>query len=94
MIKRGIVKGKLSVDSAEQRLAGLCPLMPEEVSNSINIYGFSLDKVTKTRFKCFSCLSGWYSFTSLWILMGYNYLCRWGRGFWWAENVNSFTWYV
>lgn len=31
MIKRGIVKGKLSVDSAEQRLAGLCPLMPEEV---------------------------------------------------------------
>lgn len=40
MIKRGIVKGKLSVDSAEQRLAGLCPLMPEEVSRSINIYGF------------------------------------------------------
>lgn len=32
MIKRGIVKGKLSVDSAEQRLQGLCPLMPEEVS--------------------------------------------------------------
>lgn len=31
MIKRGIVKGNLTVDSAEQRLNGLCPLMPEEV---------------------------------------------------------------
>lgn len=41
MIKRGIVKGNLSVDSAEQRLAGLCPLMPEEVSKSVNVYRFS-----------------------------------------------------
>ena len=31
MKKRGIVKGKLSVNSAEQRLNGSCPLMPEEV---------------------------------------------------------------
>lgn len=31
MIKRGIVKGKLSVDSAERRRNGTCPLSPEEV---------------------------------------------------------------
>lgn len=31
MIKRGIVKGKLRVNSAEARLNGSCPLMPEEV---------------------------------------------------------------
>lgn len=42
MKKRGIVKGKLSVDSAEQRLAGLCPLMPEEVSNIIYSYLISI----------------------------------------------------
>lgn len=35
MIKRGIVKGKLSVNSAEQRLNGSCPLMPEEVRYNI-----------------------------------------------------------
>ena len=34
MIKRGIVKEKLSVNSAERRLNGSCPLMPEEVSIS------------------------------------------------------------
>lgn len=33
MRRRGIVKGKLSVNSEEQRLNGSCPLMPEEVSN-------------------------------------------------------------
>lgn len=31
MIKRGIVKGKLSVDSSKRRRNGSCPLMPEEV---------------------------------------------------------------
>lgn len=31
MIKRGILKGNLSSDSAEQYRNGLCPLMPEEV---------------------------------------------------------------
>jgi len=31
MKKHGIVKGKLSVNSAKQRLNGSCPLMPEEV---------------------------------------------------------------
>lgn len=36
MRKRGIVKEKLSVDSAERRLNGSCPLMPEEASNCVN----------------------------------------------------------
>ncbi|AEE77631.1 O-fucosyltransferase family protein [Arabidopsis thaliana] len=45
MIKRGIVKGKLSVDSAEQRLAGLCPLMPEEVGILLRAYGYSWDTI-------------------------------------------------
>jgi hypothetical protein len=36
MIKRGIVKGKLSVNSAKQRLDGSCPLMPEEVGDYID----------------------------------------------------------
>lgn len=31
MIKHGVIKGKLRVDSASQRLNGSCPLMPEEV---------------------------------------------------------------
>jgi len=31
MLKRGMVRGNLSVDSAQQRLNGSCPLMPEEV---------------------------------------------------------------
>ncbi|EFH53468.1 hypothetical protein ARALYDRAFT_484728 [Arabidopsis lyrata subsp. lyrata] len=45
MIKRGIVKGKLSVDSTEQRLAGLCPLMPEEVGILLRAYGYSWDTI-------------------------------------------------
>ncbi|CAN8265853.1 unnamed protein product [Cochlearia groenlandica] len=45
MIKRGIVKGKLSVDSAEQRLAGLCPLKPEEVGIVLRAYGYSWDTI-------------------------------------------------
>ncbi|KAL1199588.1 O-fucosyltransferase 27 [Cardamine amara subsp. amara] len=45
MIKRGIVKGKLSVDSAEQRLSGLCPLMPEEVGILLRAYGYSWDTI-------------------------------------------------
>jgi hypothetical protein len=36
MKKRGIVKGKLSVNSAKQRLNGSCPLMPEEVRVSVS----------------------------------------------------------
>lgn len=43
MIKRGIIKGNLSVDSAEQRLNGLCPLMPEEVGILLRAYGYSWD---------------------------------------------------
>lgn len=31
MLKRRVVKGKLFVNSAEQRRNGSCPLMPEEV---------------------------------------------------------------
>lgn len=54
MIKRGIVKGKLLVNSAEARLNGSCPLMPEEVreyvltfdmanfSGSVNLVGTTL----------------------------------------------------
>lgn len=33
MIKRRMVRGKLSVNSMELRLNGTCPLMPEEVRN-------------------------------------------------------------
>ncbi len=33
MMKRGIVKGKLLVNSAKSRLNGSCPLMPEEVGD-------------------------------------------------------------
>jgi hypothetical protein len=32
MIKRGTVKEPLTVDSVSRKMAGLCPLMPEEVS--------------------------------------------------------------
>lgn len=43
MIKRGFIKGNLSVDSAKQRLNGLCPLMPEEVCYmSCHFYFFEL----------------------------------------------------
>lgn len=45
MIKRGIVKGKLSVDSAKQRLNGSCPLMPEEVGILLRAYGYSSDTI-------------------------------------------------
>ncbi|KAH6791902.1 O-fucosyltransferase family protein [Perilla frutescens var. hirtella] len=45
MIKRGIVKGNLTVDSAEQRLSGLCPLMPEEIGILLRAYGYSWDTV-------------------------------------------------
>ncbi|XP_052195735.1 O-fucosyltransferase 27 isoform X2 [Diospyros lotus] len=45
MIKRGIVKGNLSVNSAEQRLNGLCPLMPEEVGILLRAYGYSWDTI-------------------------------------------------
>ncbi|XP_061344256.1 O-fucosyltransferase 27-like [Gastrolobium bilobum] len=45
MIKRGIVKGKLSVNSAEARLNGSCPLMPEEIGILLRAYGYSRDAV-------------------------------------------------
>ncbi|XAR51612.1 hypothetical protein NMG60_11006288 [Bertholletia excelsa] len=45
MIKRGIVKGNLSVNSAEQRLNGSCPLMPEEVGILLRAYGYSSDTI-------------------------------------------------
>ncbi|KAL3813510.1 hypothetical protein ACJIZ3_014778 [Penstemon smallii] len=45
MIKRGIVKGNLTVDSAEQRLNGLCPLMPEEIGILLRAYGYSWDTI-------------------------------------------------
>ncbi|GAB4832460.1 O-fucosyltransferase 27 [Ancistrocladus abbreviatus] len=45
MIKRGIVKGKLSVNSAEQRLNGSCPLMPEEVGILLRAYGYPSDTI-------------------------------------------------
>ncbi|XP_021739376.1 uncharacterized protein At1g04910-like isoform X3 [Chenopodium quinoa] len=45
MLKRGIVKGKLSVDSAQQRLNGSCPLMPEEIGIILRAYGYRSDSV-------------------------------------------------
>ncbi|KAI3962307.1 hypothetical protein MKW92_052630 [Papaver armeniacum] len=45
MIKRGIVKGKLTVDSVAQRSNGSCPLMPEEVGILLRAYGYSWDTV-------------------------------------------------
>ncbi|CAM8923244.1 unnamed protein product [Rhodiola kirilowii] len=45
MLKRGIVKGKLSVNSAEQRHNGSCPLMPEEVGILLRAYGYSWDTI-------------------------------------------------
>ncbi|KAF7822359.1 O-fucosyltransferase 27-like [Senna tora] len=45
MIKRGIVKGKLSVNSAEARLNGSCPLMPEEIGILLRAYGYSRDSI-------------------------------------------------
>ena len=35
MRKRGIVKGKLSLNSADMRRNGSCPLMPEEVRKRV-----------------------------------------------------------
>ena len=37
MIKRGTVKEQLTVDSVSRKMAGLCPLMPEEVSLLITV---------------------------------------------------------
>ncbi|CAN1826594.1 O-fucosyltransferase 27 [Linum perenne] len=45
MRRRGIVKGKLSVNSAEQRLNGSCPLMPEEVGILLRAYGYPWDTI-------------------------------------------------
>ncbi|GAV60096.1 O-FucT domain-containing protein [Cephalotus follicularis] len=45
MIKHRILKGKLSVNSVEQRLKGSCPLMPEEVGILLRAYGYSWDTV-------------------------------------------------
>ncbi|CAH9139202.1 unnamed protein product [Cuscuta epithymum] len=45
MIKHRIVKGNLSVDSAKQRLNGLCPLMPEEIGILLRAYGYRSDTI-------------------------------------------------
>ncbi|XP_004304190.1 PREDICTED: uncharacterized protein At1g04910 [Fragaria vesca subsp. vesca] len=45
MIKRGIVKGNLSVNSAKQRLKGSCPLMPEEIGIILRAYGYLWDTI-------------------------------------------------
>nr|KYP76461.1 DUF246 domain-containing protein At1g04910 [Cajanus cajan] len=45
MIKRGIVKGKLPVNSAEARLNGSCPLMPQEIGILLRAYGYSRDAI-------------------------------------------------
>ncbi|KAL2329767.1 hypothetical protein Fmac_017348 [Flemingia macrophylla] len=45
MIKRGIVKGKLPVNSAEARLNGSCPLMPQEIGILLRAYGYSRDSI-------------------------------------------------
>lgn len=45
MIKRGFVKGKLSVNSAEARLNGSCPLMPQEIGILLRAYGYSRDAI-------------------------------------------------
>ncbi|GMH20637.1 hypothetical protein Nepgr_022478 [Nepenthes gracilis] len=45
MVKRGIVKGKLSVNSQKQRLNGFCPLMPEEVGIALRAYGYQPDTI-------------------------------------------------
>lgn len=37
MIKRGTVKEQLTIDSVSRKMAGLCPLMPEEVSSLITV---------------------------------------------------------
>ncbi|KAH9676120.1 O-fucosyltransferase 27 [Citrus sinensis] len=45
MIKRRMVRGKLSVNSMELRLNGTCPLMPEEVGILLRAYGYSWDTI-------------------------------------------------
>ncbi|XP_012088106.1 O-fucosyltransferase 27 isoform X1 [Jatropha curcas] len=45
MLKRRIIKGKLSVNSVEQRCNGSCPLMPEEVGILLCAYGYSWDTI-------------------------------------------------
>lgn len=45
MLKHGMVRGNLSVDSAQQRLNGSCPLMPEEVGLILRAYGYRRDTI-------------------------------------------------
>ncbi|XP_068664480.1 O-fucosyltransferase 27-like isoform X2 [Aristolochia californica] len=40
MIKRGIARGNLRVDSVKQHLNGSCPLLPEEVGILLHAYGY------------------------------------------------------
>lgn len=40
MIKRGTVKEQLTVDSVSRKMAGLCPLMPEEVGLLLQALGY------------------------------------------------------
>ncbi|PRQ23209.1 putative GDP-fucose protein O-fucosyltransferase [Rosa chinensis] len=43
--KHGIVKGNLTVNSANQRLKGSCPLMPEEIGIILCAYGYLWDTI-------------------------------------------------
>lgn len=45
MIKRRLLKGNLSSDSAENYRNGLCPLMPEEIGILLRAYGYSSDTI-------------------------------------------------
>ncbi|KAK9114849.1 hypothetical protein Syun_021646 [Stephania yunnanensis] len=45
MIKRGIIKQKLSVNSSELRYNGSCPLMPEEVGILLRAFGYPSDTI-------------------------------------------------
>ncbi|KAI0527498.1 hypothetical protein KFK09_003101 [Dendrobium nobile] len=45
MIKRSIVHGNLSIDSASQKRKGLCPLMPEEVGLLLRAMGYPPDTI-------------------------------------------------
>lgn len=45
MIKHGLVKGSLAVDSLKQHLNGSCPLKPEEVGILLRAYGYSSDTI-------------------------------------------------
>lgn len=63
MIKRGIVRGNLTVDSAEQRLRGLCPLMPEEVCRVLLAAFIFIISIFSVSFSIIGCLTSRYLFS-------------------------------